>query len=182
MEVLDNKDNVKMRLNVLEYNLKESFDDDYFKLNDNFEEPKKEENAENITENQNTENKQEDNKEVKETEETSKIDEVVYPMYLPVNTYLSNQDKVATEDGERVIMTFAGDTPFLLVQENAKVNNTTEFVNGDPYLILDTIGAVNDYSVSWINNGIEYNVVSDSMDVEELITVAESITTVAIGK
>jgi len=172
VEVLDNKDNVKMCLNVLEYNLKESFDDDYFKLNDNFKEPEKED-----------ENKEaENNTEVKETEETSKIDEVVYPMYLPVNTYLSNQDKVTTEDGERVIMTFAGDTPFLLVQENAKVNNTTEFVNGDPYLILDTIGAVNDYSVSWINNGIEYNVVSDSMDVEELITVAESITTVAIGK
>jgi len=172
VEVLDNKDNVKMRLNVLEYNLKESFDDDYFKLNDNFKEPEKED-----------ENKEaENNTEVKETEETSKIEEVVYPMYLPVNTYLSNQDKVTTEDGERVIMTFAGDTPFLLVQENAKVNNTTEFVNGDPYLILDTIGAVNDYSVSWINNGIEYNVVSDSMDVEELITVAESITTVAIGK
>ena len=173
-----------MRLSVLEYNLNESFDDKYFELNDDFEEPKKEENKENTNENKDTENKQEGNTEIKENNETetSKIEDVVYPMYLPVNTYLSNQDKVTTEDGERVIMTFAGDTPFLLVQENAKINNTTEFVNGDPYLILDTIGAVNDYSVSWINNGIEYNVVSDSMDVEELITVAESITTVAIGK
>lgn len=41
VEVLDNKDNVKMRFNILEYNLKENFDNDYFELSDEYEENKK---------------------------------------------------------------------------------------------------------------------------------------------
>lgn len=187
VEVLDKTNEVKMRLNVLEYNLKENFDNNYFELNDNYETEEKESKKEinnNTNKEQNNNNIKEENNNESNSEDksSSKIEEVVYPMYLPVNTYLSNQDTMPTEAGERVIMTFAGETPFLLVQETAKMNNTTDFVNGDPYLILDTIGAVTDYSVSWINNGVEYNVVSDSMNIDELITVAESISPKAIGK
>ena len=153
-----------MKLTIQEYDLKSKLDDNIFKLNETNEEEK---------------NKQ-DNTEKTETE--AKIEDIVYPMYLPVNTYLSSQDTIPTEAGERVIMTFSGDKPFLLVQETANINNITDFVSGDPYLITDTIGAVTDYSVSWINNGIEYNVVSDTMNIDELISVAQSISSKAIGK
>lgn len=191
VEVLDNKDKVKMRMNVLVYNLKENFDDDYFKLNESYKEdkkePKKEENNTNTEDNKNNENNQNNENQQninQNTEEQpqSKIEDIVYPMYLPLNTYLSNQDKVSTEIGERVIMTFSGDKPFILVQETADVTKTTDFVDGDPYLILDTIGAVTDYSVSWINKGVEYSVVSDTLNVDELIQVAQSISPKAIGK
>ena len=168
VEVLDKKDNIKMKLTIQEYDLKAKLDDNIFKLNETNEEETKEE-----------KNKQ-DNTEKTETE--AKIEDIVYPMYLPVNTYLSSQDTIPTEAGERVIMTFSGDKPFLLIQETANINNITDFVSGDPYLITDTIGAVTDYSVSWINNGIEYNVVSDTMNIDELISVAQSISSKAIGK
>ena len=191
VEVLDNRDKVKMRMNVLVYNLKENFDDDYFILNESYKEdkkePKKEENNTNTEDNKNNENNQNNENQQninQNTEEQpqSKIEDIVYPMYLPLNTYLSNQDKVSTEIGERVIMTFSGDKPFILVQETADVTKTTDFVDGDPYLILDTIGAVTDYSVSWINKGVEYSVVSDTLNVDELIQVAQSISPKAIGK
>ena len=164
VEVLDKKDNIKMKLTIQEYDLKAKLDDNIFKLNETNEEEKI----------------KQDNTEKAETE--AKIEDIVYPMYLPVNTYLSSQDTIPTEAGERVIMTFSGDKPFLLVQETANINNITDFVSGDPYLITDTIGAVTDYSVSWINNGIEYNVVSDTMNIDELISVAQSISSKAIGK
>ena len=188
VEVLDNKDKVKMRMNVLVYNLKENFDDDYFKLNESYKEekkePKQEENNTNTEDNKNNQNNENQQNINQNTEEQpqSKIEDIVYPMYLPLNTYLSNQDKVSTEIGERVIMTFSGDKPFILVQETADVTKTTDFVDGDPYLILDTIGAVTDYSVSWINKGVEYSVVSDTLNVDELIQVAQSISPKAIGK
>ena len=177
-----------MRMNILEYNLKEDFDDDYFKLNDSYQEEtnNKKENNENNNEISNNENNSQNNEnsnnEPTEEQPQSKIEDIVYPMYLPLNTYLSNQDKVSTEAGERVIMTFSGDKPFLLVQETAQINNTTDYIAGDPYLILDTIGAVTDYSVSWINNGIEYSVVSDTLKIDELISVAESISPKVVGK
>ncbi len=201
VEVLDKKNNVKMRMTVLDYSLKENFDDNYFKFNESYEDKIDESQSNNQQVKNNNQNKtnsqQEDgnnqdasnnkteqkNSEPNNQEQSqSKIEDIVYPMYLPLNTYLSSQDKVSTESGERVIMTFSGEKPFLLVQETAKMNNTTDFVNGDPYLIQDTIGAVTDYSVSWIDNGVEYNVMSDTMKIDELISVAESITTKAIGK
>ena len=51
------------------------------------------------------------------TEETSSIEDVIYPMYLPVNTYLSNTEKVDKDNGERLILTFDGDSPFMLIEE-----------------------------------------------------------------
>ena len=38
-------------------------------------------------------------------------------MYLPSGTYLSNEESVSKEDGERIILTFAGESPFILVEE-----------------------------------------------------------------
>lgn len=209
VEVLDKNDNVKMRLTIMEYDLKASFDDKYFKLGKNYNNDLENTNEDTEKDKDNQQTKSESNssdKNVSDKDESSNtksdesnsqsdesnnqniksssstINEIVYPMYVPVNTYLANQDKVSTENGERVILTFSGETPFLLVQETASLNDTTDFVNGDPYLILDTIGAVTDYSVSWINDGVEYSVVSDTMALDELITVAESISTVNVGK
>ena len=110
------------------------------------------------------------------------INDIVYPMYVPVDTTLSAQDIVKTDSGERVILTFSGESAFTVVQETLDDAQTTNYVYGDPYLILDTVGAITDYSVSWISNGVEYSVMSNTMDVDELLTVAQSISVKAVGK
>ena len=158
VEVLDKNDNVKMKLKIsnIEYNSK--FGDDYFEAKTYQKTVEKEE------------------------KETSKLNEVVYPMYVPEDTYLTAQDVVETTDGERAILTFAGDSNFTVVQETLSDVNSTNYVYGDPYLIIDTVGAVTDYSVSWISNGMEYSVLSDKMTKNELITVAESLSVEALGK
>ena len=52
-----------------------------------------ENNNTNVNENKNTnENKNEDKKS-SETKQTSSIEDVIYPMYIPANTYLSNKEK-----------------------------------------------------------------------------------------
>ena len=114
----------------------------------------------------------------------SELESVVYPMYVPVNTYLTSQDKIKLDEGERIILTFDGDSPFMLVEETVSINDDfdTSIIYGDPYLISDTVGAVTDYSVSWISNGVEYYLVSDVMDYVELMEVAESISVNAIAK
>ena len=113
---------------------------------------------------------------------TSKIEDIVYPMYVPVDTQLSGQDVVETVSGERVILTFTGESAFTVVQETVQDTDSTNYVYGDPYLILDTVGAITDYSVSWISNGVEYSVMSETMDIDELLTVAQSISVNSIGK
>ena len=158
-EVVDNKDNViiKMDFDKIEYNT--SFDSDYFSLKSNNE-----------------------NGTLEST--INKIDDIVYPMYLPVNTYLTNQETIKTDDGERVILNFDGDNSFMLVEETINIPNELEtfVVNGEPDIILDTVGYFNDYSVSWISNGVEYYIVSNDMDIEQMMSVASSINVIAVGK
>lgn len=149
VEVTDKDGNVRMKLTIENLDYNPSFDNEYFSYVKD---------------------------ETLETKTTSKIEDVVYPLYIPVDTYLTNQDSVSTETGERVILTFAGEEPFTVIQETIGVGNTINYVYGDPYLILDTVGSVTDSSVSWISNGVEYSVISDSMPVSEMITVAQSIT------
>lgn len=165
VEVLDSDNNVKMCLTVIDIDYKAKFEDNYFDASNYLkqtEETPKEEQKQDTT--------------------TSKIEDIVYPMYVPVDTQLSGQDIVETTNGERVILTFSGETPFTVVQETFKDTDTTNYVYGDPYLILDTVGSITDYSVSWISNGVEYSVMSDNMEIDELLTVAQSISVKAVGK
>ena len=157
VEVLDSNGNIRMKLviNNIDYNTK--FDSGYFDESSYHTEPKEE-------------------------EVMSKIEDIVYPLYIPTDTYLTNQDIVDTLKGERVILTFSGEEPFTVIQETLNDTNTVNYIYGDPYLILDTVGSITDSSVSWISNGIEYSVISDNMPVSEIITVAQSITVEASVK
>ena len=113
-----------------------------------------------------------------------KIEDIVYPMYIPDNTHLVSQDVIAKTVGERVILSFDGDKPFILVEET--VNKEDEFTiiptYGEPLLIVDTIGCISDNSVSWASNGMEYYIASDVMSQEELLGVAASINTLPVAK
>ena len=113
----------------------------------------------------------------------SKIDDVVYPMYIPMNTYLSSQDKVSFDDGERIILTFAGDYPFMLIQETLNSNDSPLIsVSGEPFQLSDSIAVIDDSSITWISDGIEYYLVSNVLDQTQLIDVANSITVASIVK
>ncbi len=112
------------------------------------------------------------------------IDDVVYPMYLPDNTYLDKQETISLEDGERVILTFNGDKPFTLIEETATINenNNTSVVMGYPDIIIDTVGCVNTSTISWISNGVEYTILSNDLENDELFSVAKSISSSTITK
>ena len=165
VEILDSNNSIKMCLNVVDIDYKSTFDDEYFNESK-----------------YKTDTDEESKDQKSDTEQTSKLNEVVYPMYVPVDTFLSSQDVVSTSSGERVILTFNGESSFTVVQENSSLDPTMNYVYGDPYLILDTVGSITDYSVSWISNGVEYSVMSDTMDVDELLTVAQSISVKAVSK
>ncbi len=113
----------------------------------------------------------------------SVINNIVYPMYIPQNTFLSGQDKVSIENGERVIMTFSGDYPFMLIQETVNSHDDSiSLVSGEPFQLMDSVGIIDDSSITWISDGVEYYLVSNSLDKEQLIDVANSMSVAAIQK
>lgn len=114
----------------------------------------------------------------------SSIDGIVFPMYVPADTYLTSQDIVSTETGERAILTFNGESPFTVIQETVAIgdNSYNMSVTGEPHLIMDTVGILADSYVSWISDGIEYYVISEKLSQEELLSVANSISVMPISK
>lgn len=115
---------------------------------------------------------------------TSKLDDSIYPLVIPSGTKLSNEEKINKDTGERIIMTFDGEKPFLLVEETANIEDEFTIVPtyGEPYRLMDTLGVMTDNSLSWTSNGIEYYIVSDVLNQNELVEVAQSINVVQTMK
>ncbi|HPE15107.1 MAG TPA: hypothetical protein PLT65_04665 [Bacilli bacterium] len=116
--------------------------------------------------------------------DTPTMSEGVFPLYLPTETTLSDQEKVNKDDGERIIMTFSGEKSFLLVQENSTIYEDFTIIptTGEPFMLIDTIGSLTDESITWSSSGIDYYIVSDVMTQKELIEVARSINALPVMK
>ena len=113
-----------------------------------------------------------------ETDTTSSIDTIVYPLYIPENTHLSNADTVMTDDGGRFILSFTGDKNFVIVEETASIYDDFEVIPvfGDPVIINESVGVISNNSITWADNNICYYLVSSDMQANEMINVAKSLT------
>ncbi len=118
------------------------------------------------------------------TNQTGGLQDIIYPLYIPSGTKLTSEEKVKKDKGERVIMTFDGEKPFLLVEETATVEEEFSIIPtyGEPYLLIDTVGALSDNSISWTSGGVDYYLVSDVMSQEELLDVARSVNVIPTMK
>jgi len=101
----------------------------------------------------------------------------LYPTYIPTGATLVDKTTVATDAGERVIMTFGGDVTFTIIQESARMREvgSTENIVGEPILVNGTIGVMGESTLTWNHNGVEMFLVSQDLDIESLIAVASSI-------
>ena len=160
VEVLNKDNNVKIKMTYRDIDYKANYDSNYFDLDSNMK----------INSN---------------TEQTlSEIDDIIYPMYMPENTYLTSEDVISLDNGERVILTFSGDKPFMLIQETVNVDETaiTIPVYGEIEWTGDTLGIMTDNTVNWISNGIEYYAVSETLESSELLEIVNSISVMPVGK
>lgn len=171
VRVLDKDGNVEIKMSFDKIDYSPKFKDNYFDLNQIIEEK-------NIG--SNTDNK--DNK-TEQTKSTATIDDIVYPMYLPTNTYLTSQEKVSTSTGERLILTFDGDNPFILVEEVSKANDEHVIVPtfGELELLADSVAIVNNNSVNWYSNGVEYYLASNTMKTGEILEIVRSISVLPVA-
>ncbi len=161
VEVLNDEDDVLIKMVFKKINLNPKFKDNYFTLDENMKVAKEEENAQTV----------------------SKIEEEIYPMYIPENTRLTNKETVSLDGGERVIMTFEGDSPFMLIEQTASVSDDSVVsIDGNPYQMAMGVASISDNMISWISGGIEYYVVANSMSEEELVSVASSVSVLPTSK
>ena len=116
---------------------------------------------------------------------TSSLEDTIYPLFLPKGTKLSTEEKVKKDNnGNRIIMTFDGEKPFLLVEESVSKNDEMTIVPtyGEPFMLMDSFGAITDNSITWTSGGIEYYIVSDVLSQDELLEIAQSINVIPTMK
>ena len=162
---IQNNDGISLMTFTLEdINYKPTFDESYFEINSI------------INDNEQTE--------TNEAETTGTIDDIIYPLYIPTGTKLTDEEKVSKTNGERVILTFSGDKPFTLVEETTMKEDEFTVIPtyGEPYLLIDTVAPLSNNSINGVSNGIEYYIVSDVMGKTELIEIANSISAIPIMK
>lgn len=162
VEVLNSDNDTLIKMTFKTVKLNQKIKSNYFTLNNNMQ----------------------TSKTTSQTKTVSKIEEEIYPMYIPENTKLTGKETINLDKGQRVIMTFEGENPFMLVEQTASISDETSVmpVYGEPYQIGASVAAVSDNMVTWINNGIEYYVVANNMTESELINVASSVSVLPVGK
>ena len=162
VQVLNNEGVAEIKMTFQTIDQNPSFNDDYFSLKQNMETTIIDE----------------------EVNEVLEIDDTVFPMYLPENTSLEDQNTIQLDKGERVILTFAGEKPFVLIEETASKEEELEIIPtiGEPTILTDTIGFVSENSVSWISKGMQFYIASEELSKDEMISVAKSISSIPVMK
>lgn len=137
--------------------------------------------TENDTTNQGTATepkKEESNTNQNNTQTSSfNLDSVIYPLYIPGETYLTNSETIKTEDGNRVILTFTGEKNFVIIEEVATTEPTMKIVPvyGEPLMLSSSIGALTGNSLTWDSNNISYYLASTDLSTKEMLTIANSL-------
>ena len=155
--VYDKNESIKMKMVFNNVDMNKNYDTNYFTLEENMKDAKK------------------DN-------EVASLKDVVYPMYVPSDTYLTNKETIDTNNGKRIILTFTGSKPFTFVQENVTLTDVTLLIDGEFVLLNDVLGNVTANEVSWISNGVEYYITSDVLSQNEMIEIAKSVGLLAVSK
>ncbi len=157
VEVYDKNDNVKIKVIFTKIDFKAKLNKNDFDLNKYISEGNCDEECQSKT--------------------TGSLDSIIYPLFIPANTYLTDSKKINNESVNRVILTFAGDKNFVLVEDVSRVNEEFEIIpiNGEPMMLNDTIGALSNNSIYFTKNNINYYIVSNDLTNEEMVNVALSV-------
>ncbi|WP_416148585.1 LolA family protein [Salipaludibacillus sp. HK11] len=197
VQVMDAELSVLVEVTFENFELNASFVEDDFDMDRNMEGAQLQMDVPTMTGENEVENNDENNDENnvennEEVDEGDAIDEnttdednnfsVLYPMYEPQGTTFSHSEDVVTDSGIKVILSYEGDQPFTLIQQQSRVieaSTPIELTTGEPIDLGFTFGVLSKegdhQSVSWSYEGTDFFLVSDTMDTENLAAVARSV-------
>jgi len=102
---------------------------------------------------------------------------IMYPTDLIDGTTLKQETIKDIASGKRAIMTFEGTAPFTVVEEYLTVDvelGVSEIIYGDPVLICRGIAFQTETTLIWHDNGIEFLIISETLNPDEMYNVANS--------
>lgn len=104
---------------------------------------------------------------------------IMYPTNMIGGFTLVDEIIKDIDSGKRAIMTFEGVASFTVVEEYLDVAETfsfSEIIYGDPIIICSGIAFQTHNTLTWIDNGIEFFIISETLDADDLYLLANSFT------
>ena len=110
------------------------------------------------------------------------LNEIIYPLYIPSDTYLSSKETISTDNGNRAILTFSGKKEFVLIEEPTVLSSEFETipVYGEPIMMNGNVGALSGNSIYFTLDNIDYYIAGNDLSSEELLSVASSLSSTLI--
>ena len=100
-----------------------------------------------------------------------------YPTYYPTNTELKDEKVLRKDEVKTVIMNYHGEVCYTIVEQYVFKNEQekTDYVDGDIYILGDSVAVVNSNNITFISGGIEYYIASNELSVLEMAKMGNSL-------
>ena len=158
-EVYNSDNKLRIKFVVSTIDLKANLDDNYFNVENN------------VDSNLSTDN-----------QVINPLNEIIYPLYIPSDTYLSSKETISTDNGNRAILTFSGKKEFVLIEEPTVMRSEFETipVYGEPIMMNGNVGALSGNSIFFTLDNIDYYIAGNDLTSSELLSVASSLSNTLI--
>jgi outer membrane lipoprotein-sorting protein len=105
---------------------------------------------------------------------------VLYPTAKLKGVSLAEEKTVSTENGKRSILVYDGDKSYTLIQEKNEVLPTADMdpvvpASGELVDLGYSFGELDNKSITWMVDGVDYWLASNDLSKEELLDVARSV-------
>ena len=103
--------------------------------------------------------------------------EKTYPTYYPINTKLEDEKTTVNNNERTYIMTYKGDVNYTIIEQEVikQDQERTTFLDGDIYVLGDSVAIVNNNIITFFQSGMEYTVASTQVQHMELLKMAYSL-------
>ena len=103
--------------------------------------------------------------------------EKTYPTYYPKESTLNDEKTFAEKNERTYIMTFTGLVNYTIIEQEVIKTDTerTTYLDGDIYILGDSVGILNNNNLTFFQSGMEYIVASNEIETFELIKMAYSL-------
>lgn len=99
-----------------------------------------------------------------------------YPTYFPEGSSLKEEVISGKDNNKFAVMVFSGSTNYTITQKfiNQDEENT-EYISGDIYINGGIYTFVNQNNITFYNEGIQYTIASNEVDILEMLKMGESL-------
>ncbi|MCF6139355.1 LolA family protein [Pseudalkalibacillus berkeleyi] len=100
----------------------------------------------------------------------------LFPKFIPEGSSLLNQ--LANDDGDEIILTYAGDKPFTIIQRQAVVAPAMKMLTMHEGNLVDlgfAVGVLSGKTLNWSVDGVDYYLSSSELTQEDMAAIASSM-------